>query len=204
MAFLREVVKFLLAGGITAIVIMALAVLGMLFPVCGCDADRARIAALDNGSTVIDGWETYADLPVYVDCSCSEIPCEVLANAGLWWHQQIQRRTGLDIDVVRVRAWTVSEEYGCFVFDDLPPGVHSIESGNWVAGRLTGTWLARIQRDYWWPAIVRHAIGHALRLADDPPTSVTLDLRSIMQADAPAWGTVTEKDAWLVVGNDSN
>lgn len=168
-----------------------------------CAWDQARIENLDNGRTVIDGVELQPDLPLTLDCSCSTVPCWVLVEAGTWWNNQIAEKTDYDRPVVLVRPIPplVEATRGCFRFDTLPPDIMSVEVGDWTGGRLQGDWVAYIESDGWWKQVVWHAIGHALGLADDPPTTETLDLRSIMQADAPSWGEVTRHDARLVTGD---
>lgn len=176
---------------------------------CGCGAEAQRIASMDNGRTVLErnGRTHVQPLPVMVDCTCSDIPCDELAGAGSWWNDQMAGH-GHEKPVVLVSAVPVSpmRPHLCVVERELPPGVYSSERAMaWAVPEdsmetySVGRAHAYVQPNHWWPAVIRHAIGHYMGLTEDPPTSVTVDLESIMQSDAPPWGEVTPGDAYLLM-----
>ena len=187
-----------------ALVILALS----LGAFCGCGAEAQRIASLDNGRTVMDDGRVHVQpLPARIDCTCSDIRCDILAEAAGWWNEQMAAY-GHEEPVVLVSALPVAIErpHLCVVERELPPGVYSAEwshsfsrfegeNQTSILGRAT----AYVHPRHWWPAVLRHAIGHYMGLAEAPPTSVTVDLRSIMQSDAPPWGEVTPGDAYLLM-----
>ncbi len=175
---------------------------------CGCGVEAARINALDNGRTVLEGGSHVQDLPIWVSCHCSDIPCAELVEAASWWNYQLVEH-GATRPVVMVAAERSAGTYGCFVEGELPPELRSEERAyRWSSGVMDGTvafhgrWIAVLQRGEWDQGVIRHAMGHAMGLDEDPSTEVTLDLRSIMQSDAPIWGQVTPGDAGRLIGKE--
>lgn len=193
-------------GSFTAALLVCLSL--VLASFCSCGLEDARVRRLDNGRTVLDGLELVPDLPLVVDCNCSNIPCSELVEAGSWWNYEMSGHGATRPVVIVVSGIRrPAKARGCFIEDELPPGIRSEEvasvsgimQGEWTVA-IYGDWIARVQRREWNQAVLRHAMGHALGLAEDPPTTETLDLRSIMQSDAPSWGHVTARDAALVKG----
>lgn len=204
--FIGAFVFVLEAAAMTLAALLCLALALAAF--CSCGMESARLRRLDNGRTVLNGLELVPDLPLVVDCNCSDVPCSELVAAGSWWNYAMAGH-GATRPVVLVVSGIrrPTKARGCFIEDELPPGIRSEEvasvsdivQGEWTVA-IHGDWIARVQRREWNQAVLRHAIGHALGLDEDPPTTETLDLRSIMQSDAPAWGQVTPRDAALVKG----
>lgn len=186
LAFVLRVTAFTLA----ALTCLALAIAAF----AGCGAvSIIRPSDLDRGRTIIAGEPISVDLPVWVNCGCSEVSCAELVEAATWWNQEM-RRHGYDRPVVMVQPWATREPYGCFLLDELPPEYRSEERF------VEAGWVAVLQRRELDQAVIRHAIGHALGLDEDPPSTELLGLRSIMQSDAPSWGRVTASDAAHVAG----
>jgi hypothetical protein len=201
--FLWKLTVFALIA-VTALVAQAL----FLTAFCGCGAEAQRLQNLDNGRTVLFNGRVHVQpLPVYVDCTCSDIDCPELAEAAGWWNEQMAGH-GHEEPVVLVSAIPMAQDrpHLCIQERELPPGVYSEEVAHYWEVTSDGLETSALGRAYayvhprhWWPAVIRHAIGHYMGLTEDPPTSVTVDLRSIMQSDAPPWGEVTPGDAYLLM-----
>ena len=168
----------------------------LLLSLCclGADCEQDRLDGLDNGRmTLDDGTEMHPYLtPWYVTWDDS-IDDDFAMDAIEWWNEQA------GVEVFEVEAWSFSAisieanllpEDVAGVFRDNTYDDGRISSGDIVIS-------ADIMYDYdYSQAALRHEMGHALGLADDPHS---IDLNSIMSSPLIVGGELTDHDRSLVV-----